>query len=124
MDLTTTVGDAAGAQRRGYLKRALPIAARLALALASAAAHAQTKPSVACISPQKAGEGAGGGAVGMAAQKAGEGEGGGAVGLAAQKAGEGEGGGAVGMAAQKAGEDSGAVGALAQKPATAPPCKS
>jgi hypothetical protein len=70
MNSTTKVGDAAGGQRRGYLKRALPIAAGLALALASAAAHAQTKSSVACISLQKAGEGESSGAVGALAQKA------------------------------------------------------
>jgi hypothetical protein len=54
----------------------LPIVAGAALALASATADAQTKPSVDCASTQKVGEGEGGGTV---AQKVGEGEGGGAV---------------------------------------------
>ncbi len=90
------IGDAAGAQRRGYLTRVLPIAAGLTLALASATAHAQTKPSVACISLQKAGEGESTGAAVGPTQKAGEGE----------------------------GESAGAAVATAQKAAAATPCKS
>jgi hypothetical protein len=76
------IQNAAAVRRRKLLKRALPIAAYLSLALASAAGHAQKKPGVACVSPQKAGEGenqygrqqaaAGGGNV--QPQKAGEGE--------------------------------------------------
>jgi len=68
MDTINEIRNAAGAQRRGYLTRVLPIAAGLALALASATAHAQTKPSAACTSLQKAGEG--GDAVGATAQRA------------------------------------------------------
>ena len=70
MDTINEIRNAAGAQRRGYLTRVLPIAAGLALALASATAHAQTKPSTACTSLQKAGEGESAGK----AQNAGEGE--------------------------------------------------
>ena len=86
MNTINEIGDAAGAQRRGYLTRVLPIAAGSALALASATAHAQTKSSVACTSLQKAGEGESSGAAVETTQKAGEGESGGAAGATAQKA--------------------------------------
>ncbi|HSZ90278.1 MAG TPA: hypothetical protein VK822_12990 [Acetobacteraceae bacterium] len=86
MDTINEIRNAAGAQRRGYLTRVLPIAAGLALALASATAHAQTKPSTACTSLQKAGEGESAGTAVATIQKAGEGEGGDAVGATAQRA--------------------------------------
>ena len=84
MDTINEIRNAAGAQRRGYLTRVLPIAAGLALALASATAHAQTKPSAACTSLQKAGEGESAGTAVATIQKAGEG--GDAVGATAQRA--------------------------------------
>ena len=68
MNTINEIGDAAGAQRRGCRTRVLPIAADLALAPASATAHAQTKPTVACTSLQKAGESVG--ATVVTAQKA------------------------------------------------------
>jgi hypothetical protein len=103
MEMTTTIKieDIARTQRLGVLPRMLPIAAGLALALASATAYAQTQPSLACAGPQKAAEGEGG--PGALPQKAAEGEGG--RGALPQKAAEGEG------------------GALAQKAAAAKPCK-
>src|SRR5208337_2667316 len=56
MDTTNEVRQAAGAQGRVFSKRMLPIAAGLALALASTTAYAQSTASVDC-GPQKAAEG-------------------------------------------------------------------
>ena len=55
MNTINKIWDAAGAQRWVFPKRMLPIAAGLALALASAAVNAQTSPGVGCSS-QKAGD--------------------------------------------------------------------
>jgi hypothetical protein len=82
MNTVNEIKDTARVQRRVFPKRMLPIAAGLALALASAVAHAQTTPSVGCAT-QQAGEGEGqysrqqaaaGGSTAQP-QKAGEGEG-------------------------------------------------
>src|SRR5271165_4819464 len=57
MDTIIEIKRAAGAQRRASPMHMLPIAAGLALALASTTAYAQTKSSVDCVSSQKASEG-------------------------------------------------------------------
>lgn len=102
------------------LMRMLPIAAGLALVLASATAYAQTTPAAGCMASQKAGEG-GNEAGSNSAQKAGEG-GNEAGSIAAQKAGEGGGANSAGsnvaqkFNAQKAGEGGNEAGSVsAQK---------
>src|SRR6202167_1884900 len=92
----------------------LPVAACLALALASAPVHAQTAPTPGCTTAQKAGEG---GDSPVRAQKAGEG---GDAPVVAQKAGEG---GDSPVRAQKAGEGGDSPVRAQRAAAGAMPCK-
>jgi hypothetical protein len=120
------IQHADGTQRRAFLKYTLPIAACLALAMASVTAHAQTAASPGCVA-QKAGEG---GDSPVRAQKAGEG---GDAPVVAQKAGEGgdapvvvqkagEGGDAP-VVAQKAGEGGDSPVAVQRAASGGMPCK-
>jgi hypothetical protein len=60
MKSTIDIRHVIGTPYRKLLTGAVPIAAFLEMAIASAPAYAQTKPGVDCVStPQKAGEGAG-----------------------------------------------------------------